>query len=353
MKFNFFITSFLLFFIGIFSVSFVSGNNSLDDYTNWATVTSVYDGDTFTVLIDGKLEKEKIRIIGIDTPEIKKGSKSTCLGKEVANYTKEYLQGKRVLLIRDKKTKNRDNFGRLLRNIRVEGKVDIGKKLILKGYASVYEKEDFKWEKRYLRYQNKIKNRKKGIWNEFCFNDSNITNIDKTIKKSDMSLKTKINTPSKVDPLKTKINTPSKVGPSKTKINTPSKVGPSKTKINTPSKVDPLKTKINTPSKVGPSKTKINTPSKVGPSKTKINTPSKVGPSKTKINTPSKVDPLKTKINTPSKVGPSKTKIIGKVKKSKNSGTCHDKKSRWFKRTKYYIWYNTMEDCIQSGGKHY
>jgi hypothetical protein len=38
------------------------------------------------------------------------------------------------------------------------------------------------------------------------------------------------------------------------------------------------------------------------------------------------------------------------VKKSKNN-ICHDKSSRSYKRTKNYIPYNTIEDCLASGGR--
>jgi S1-C subfamily serine protease len=38
------------------------------------------------------------------------------------------------------------------------------------------------------------------------------------------------------------------------------------------------------------------------------------------------------------------------VKKSK-SGICHDVSSRWYKRTKHFVSFNSIEDCLRSGGR--
>jgi len=38
------------------------------------------------------------------------------------------------------------------------------------------------------------------------------------------------------------------------------------------------------------------------------------------------------------------------VKKS-SSGICHDKNSQYFVKTKKYIKYKTMKECLQSGGR--
>lgn len=129
-------------------------------------VLSVYDGDTLTVEIDG--QEEKIRIIGIDTPEIKKGSKKTCRGKTVANLAKSLLEGKEVLLLRDGKTENRDSFGRLLRYVKIREKLDYGFLMVLLGNAEIYEKEDFSKRDLYEKFQERAIKRKRGVWSEKC-----------------------------------------------------------------------------------------------------------------------------------------------------------------------------------------
>lgn len=43
----------------------------------------------------------------------------------------------------------------------------------------------------------------------------------------------------------------------------------------------------------------------------------------------------------------------GIVKKSDSGNICHDSNSRWYDRTIYYTAYNTMEECLASGGQMY
>lgn len=72
---------------------------------------SVYDGDTLT-LEDGK----KVRLLGIDTPEIKEKQPFALEAKE---YTKKYCHGKDIWLTFEQPggaedDKNKDHYGRIL-----------------------------------------------------------------------------------------------------------------------------------------------------------------------------------------------------------------------------------------------
>jgi micrococcal nuclease len=77
-----------------------------------AEVDFVIDGDTIDVLIDGT--EERVRLIGIDTPETKKpNTPIECFGPEATSFTTSLLPvGTPVRLERD--IVNRDHFGRLL-----------------------------------------------------------------------------------------------------------------------------------------------------------------------------------------------------------------------------------------------
>jgi micrococcal nuclease len=77
-----------------------------------ATVVALTDGDTISVRIDGK--KEKVRLIGIDTPETKKPDTPVqCFGPEASAYTASLVPvGTKVRLERDAEA--RDKYGRLL-----------------------------------------------------------------------------------------------------------------------------------------------------------------------------------------------------------------------------------------------
>ncbi len=77
-----------------------------------ATVTQVVDGDTIDVRIGGR--DERVRLIGIDTPETKKpNTPIECYGPEASAFTASILPaGTQVRLERD--VVGRDDYGRLL-----------------------------------------------------------------------------------------------------------------------------------------------------------------------------------------------------------------------------------------------
>jgi micrococcal nuclease len=81
-----------------------------------ATVTDVVDGDTIDVAIGGR--DERVRLIGIDTPETKKpDSPIECFGPEASAFTSDLLPaGTEVRIERD--IVGRDDYGRLLGYVR-------------------------------------------------------------------------------------------------------------------------------------------------------------------------------------------------------------------------------------------
>lgn len=94
----------------------------------------VVDGDTIVVLLDGK--KEKVRMIGIDTPESVHPDKSrnTPMGKIASKYTKDNLEGKYVTLETD--VQERDKYGRILAYVYLDDKM-FNKTLIEEGLAEL------------------------------------------------------------------------------------------------------------------------------------------------------------------------------------------------------------------------
>ena len=70
-------------------------------YVANATVVRVVDGDTIDVTVDGT--EERVRLIGIDTPEtVKPNTPVECFGPEASAHTKELLPaGTPVYLERD------------------------------------------------------------------------------------------------------------------------------------------------------------------------------------------------------------------------------------------------------------
>ncbi|QEC47510.1 thermonuclease family protein [Baekduia soli] len=76
-----------------------------------AQVARVVDGDTLLVRVGGA--RERVRLIGIDTPEsVKPGTPVQCYGREASAATRRLLDGRDVRLVAD--AEPRDRFGRLL-----------------------------------------------------------------------------------------------------------------------------------------------------------------------------------------------------------------------------------------------
>lgn len=98
------------------------------------TVTRVVDGDTIVVNFDGK--EETVRLIGVDTPESVHpiANKNTEAGFAASEFTTVYLSGKKVNLEFD--VQERDQYGRLLAYVYVDGKM-FNEKLLQTGYASI------------------------------------------------------------------------------------------------------------------------------------------------------------------------------------------------------------------------
>ena len=88
-----------------------------------ATVDYVVDGDTIAVTRDGHTEPERVRLIGIDTPELghSKGP-DECWAAEARDELKALVpQGTEVALSADPSQPDVDKYGRLLRHVDADG----------------------------------------------------------------------------------------------------------------------------------------------------------------------------------------------------------------------------------------
>lgn len=100
-----------------------------------AVVEFVIDGDTIDAIIDGR--EERIRLIGIDTPETKRpDTPIECYGPEASAYAASLLPvGTPIRIERD--TVNRDDFGRLLGYVyRADDGIFVNYEIIRQGFAT-------------------------------------------------------------------------------------------------------------------------------------------------------------------------------------------------------------------------
>ena len=97
-----------------------------------AKVTRVYDGDTIEALVAGR--SEKIRYIGIDTPEMDDPRPVVLeMAREAARANRELVGGRRVRLELD--IQERDRYGRLLAYVWL-GDTLVNEWLVKEGYAA-------------------------------------------------------------------------------------------------------------------------------------------------------------------------------------------------------------------------
>jgi micrococcal nuclease len=98
-----------------------------------AVVVRVVDGDTIHVQLDGRTEK--VRYIGVNTPEVHHPTKGEeAGGREASAVNRALVEGRRVRLELD--VQARDRHGRLLAYVWV-GEVMVNAELVRQGYAQV------------------------------------------------------------------------------------------------------------------------------------------------------------------------------------------------------------------------
>lgn len=100
-------------------------------------VTQIIDGDTIIVTRDGT--EEKVRFLGIDTPEVDETRGPVeCFGKEASIKTTSLLAGESVSLETDPTQAQRDKYGRLLAYVYTADGALVNKILVEGGYAREY-----------------------------------------------------------------------------------------------------------------------------------------------------------------------------------------------------------------------
>jgi micrococcal nuclease len=100
-----------------------------------ARVERVIDGDTIVVRVDGRAER--VRYIGVDTPEsVKPGVRVQCYAKAAAAANRRLVLGRSVRLEYDAEA--RDRYGRLLAYV-WRGDVLVNAELVRLGYGKPLE----------------------------------------------------------------------------------------------------------------------------------------------------------------------------------------------------------------------
>ena len=134
------------------------------------TVTRVVDGDTIVIEINGT--SEKIRLIGVDTPETVDPRKPVqCFGKEASAFTKSLLEGNQVRLESDSSQGDRDKYGRLLRYVFLSDDTFVNKEIIAQGYGHEYTyRTPYYYQKDFKTAERSARETKRGLWSPTACN---------------------------------------------------------------------------------------------------------------------------------------------------------------------------------------
>ncbi len=125
----------------------------------------VVDGDTIIVEIDGK--KERIRLIGVDTPETVHPKKPVeHYGKEASAFTRKLTEGEVVRLEYDDDTQRRDRYGRLLAYVYLPDGTFLNAEIIKQGYGFAYTRFPFKYMEQFRQYERSARETGTGLWAE-------------------------------------------------------------------------------------------------------------------------------------------------------------------------------------------
>lgn len=123
-----------------------------------AKVVKVVDGDTL-ILSNG----EKIRLIGVDTPEIAHPLKPIqYFAKEAGSFTKKMVEGKKVRLEFDRQ--ERGKYDRLLAYVYLKDGTFLNAEIIKQGYGFAYTKFPFKYLEEFKQHEKEAEKNKRGLW---------------------------------------------------------------------------------------------------------------------------------------------------------------------------------------------
>jgi len=130
-------------------------------------VSRVVDGDTIVVEIndppEGFKKKERVRFLGVDTPETVHPFKPVeKFGKEASELTKSVLQEKWVYLAFDRNL--RDRYGRLLAYIYLSDGLCYNAMQLKYGYAYVYTRFPFQFREEFKNHEAEARIKKIGLW---------------------------------------------------------------------------------------------------------------------------------------------------------------------------------------------
>lgn len=155
-------------FTAIRATSQVEDPAVLGEYSTSSFVVDVVDGDTLVVETEG--ETNTVRLLGIDTPELKHPRKEIeCFAKEASEKAKDLLLEEEVFLRPDFTQQDEDRYGRLLRYVYLADGTLVNELLIREGYAYEYTyRAPYKKQSEFQNAESEARENEVGLWAGTC-----------------------------------------------------------------------------------------------------------------------------------------------------------------------------------------
>lgn len=126
-------------------------------------VSRFVDGDTVVVDMNG--HEEKVRFVGVDTPETHKPNTPVqCYGPAAAAFTKTVIGSQKLRLVSDPLSTDRDRYGRLLRYVYLPDGRLLNQELIKTGHGFYYPYFPFTKSKQFSADQAAAQAANRGLW---------------------------------------------------------------------------------------------------------------------------------------------------------------------------------------------
>jgi micrococcal nuclease len=128
-------------------------------------VLSVTDGDTIRVSVNGK--STRVRLIGIDTPEVTDPRKPVqCFGREASRRAQELMTGTQVWLEYDPSQGRHDRYGRTLAYVWLNENLLINHQMVSEGFAHEYTYDDpYRYRDTFRDAEQAAQTAELGLWN--------------------------------------------------------------------------------------------------------------------------------------------------------------------------------------------
>jgi micrococcal nuclease len=134
-----------------------------------ARVERVVDGDTVVARVDGRPDRLRVRIVGVDAPEsVKPNSPVECYGNEASSYVDRLVEGRRIRAVYQGGPRQ-DRFGRELWDVWTEDGTFVAGLLVEQGYARTLAIRPQVQHSRYLaQLEVEARSAGRGLWGPVC-----------------------------------------------------------------------------------------------------------------------------------------------------------------------------------------